>query len=239
MFTTEHFIWLALCAAFVAGMLVFSVKKNISMKVAGYIMTVICAFSEISKIMCDMEKSPEGGMFLDPSSLPFHLCSLMLFGVLYITFGNDGDGKQTVIDFIGVAGIIGGVCALLIPTNGVDFSKIQAYQCFVYHAGLVWFAMYLIATKKTRPGVKTFGKNLVLLMALVLGMLYVNSVLSEYNTNFMYLVRPPMDDLPYLNLNEGWYVYFIRLIILGIVIITLFHLPFIIRERIAKKKANK
>jgi uncharacterized membrane protein YwaF len=47
----------------------------------------------------------------------------------------------------------------------------------------------------------------------------------------MYLVRPPMEDLPYLNLNGGWYAYFLRLVALGMAIISLFHLPFIIGER--------
>lgn len=30
----------------------------------------------------------------------------------------------------------------------------------------------------------------------VAGMLYVNSILSVYGTNFMFLVRPPMENLP-------------------------------------------
>lgn len=234
MFSLEHFIWLGICAAFVAGMLIFSVKKELSLKHAGYIMTVICAFSEVSKMMCEMVEGEKGGMHLDPTALPFHLCSLMLFGVLYVTFGKDGPLKQTVMDFLAVGGTIGSFFALLIPTNGVDFGNILSYQCFVYHAGLMWFAFYLIAAKHAKLGAKALVKNLAILVSLVLIMIYVNSILSEYNTNFMYLVRPPMEDLPYLNLNSGWYVYFLRLVALGGAIILLFHLPFIISEK--KKK---
>ena len=73
-------------------------------------------------------------------------------------------------------------------------------------------------------------------MALLLAMIYANSILSEYNTNFMYLVRPPMKNLPFLNLDDGWYVYFLRLLALGAGIVSLFHLPFIIRERKSEKK---
>ncbi|MBE6625873.1 MAG: hypothetical protein E7628_01650 [Ruminococcaceae bacterium] len=231
MFTSDHFIWLGLSAAFVTCMLIFSIKRKLSLKTSGYIMTVICAFSEISKIMGDMTESDDGGMHLDPGSLPFHLCSLLLFTVLFVTFGKEGRLKQTVIDFLAVAGVLGSLCALLIPTNGTDFAKLGPYQCFVYHAGLMWFALYLIATKKANPGLRTYGRNLVILLALVLAMIYVNSVLSVYDTNFMYLVRPPMENLPYLNLNAGWYAYFLRLVALGVAIISLFHLPFIIAER--------
>ena len=66
-------------------------------------------------------------------------------------------------------------------------------------------------------------------------MLYVNSILSVYDTNFMYLVRPPLENLPYLNLDKGWYVYFLRIIVLGLAAISLFQLPFLLRN-LKKKK---
>ena len=50
MFSTEHFIWIGLCAAFVAGMLIFCIRKKVSLKVAGYVMSGICLCSESSKI---------------------------------------------------------------------------------------------------------------------------------------------------------------------------------------------
>ena len=82
MFTSEHFLWIGLCAAFVCAMTILSVRRHFSLKLAGSIMTGICAVSEISKIMSDMLPSTEGGMHLDPGSLPFQLCSLMIFVVL-------------------------------------------------------------------------------------------------------------------------------------------------------------
>lgn len=132
MFSTEHFIWIGLCAAFVAGMLIFCIRKKVSLKVAGYVMSGICLCSESSKILSNMVESPQGGMYLDPAALPFHLCSLMLFGVLYITFGKEGRCKQRLIDFVAVMGTLGSICAILIPTNGTDFTTVLAYQCFVY-----------------------------------------------------------------------------------------------------------
>ena len=72
---------------------------------------------------------------------------------------------------------------------------------------------------------------MLILMSLLLANIYINSVLSVYGTNFMFLVHPPMENLPYLNLNEGWYVYFLRIVALGVGVITLFHLPFAPREK--------
>lgn len=237
MFTTEHFIWIGICLAFVIGMSVLCLKRRLSLKAAGRIMAVICIFSEISKVMSDMVKSPSGGMVLSPLSLPFHLCSLMLFGVMFIAFGKAGTAKQAIIDFIAVTGTIGSICAILIPTNGTAFTTIHAYQCFIYHGGLLWFSLYLIFFGHAALGLKTLARNTGILLLLSLLMLYVNSALSVYDTNFMYLVRPPMEGLPYLNLAGGWYVYFLRLVALGIVLLSLFHLPFILRQRSMRKQA--
>ena len=238
MFTTEHFIWIGLCAAFIVGMCIFSRKW--SLKRAGLVMSAICLVSEISKMMSDMLESPGGGRHLDPRSLPFHLCSLMIFVVLYLTFGRDGRAQQVLINFISVVGTLGSVCAILIPTNGTDFTTPDAYQCFVYHAGLLWFALHLILSGRARLGsVRTLGENVGILLALTFVMLYINGALAAYDTNFFYLTRPPMENLPVLNLAAGWYAYFLRLIALAAGILTLFHLPFILRERTRTPKEQK
>ena len=236
MFTTEHFIWIALCLAFVIFMTRFCLKKQISLKLAAQIMVVICLFSEISKIMSGMMESPNGGMFLNPQSLPFHLCSLILFGIIYITFGKDGLLKQTIIDFVAVLGTLGSIAAILIPTNGTNFANMEAYQCFVYHAGLLWFSLYLIFSGNARMDMAALGRNLTILFFLTLLMIYVNGALSSYDTNFMYVVRPPMENLPYLNLEKGWYVYFLHLLALGLTLLCLFYAPFLLyRQKNAKK----
>lgn len=171
MFSTEHFIWIGLCAAFVAGMLIFCIRKKVSLKVAGYVMSGICLCSESSKILSNMVESPQGGMYLDPAALPFHLCSLMLFGVLYITFGKEGRCKQRLIDFVAVMGTLGSICAILIPTNGTDFTTVLAYQCFVYHGGLLWFSLYLILSGRAKLGLKAMGSNIGMLLLLAVAVL--------------------------------------------------------------------
>ena len=232
MFTTEHFVWIGLCAAFVVGLCLLSVRRKFSLRLAGCIATAICILSEVSKIMGNMVESLAGGMHLDPLCLPFHLCSLMIFVVLYLTFGRDGRVRQVLVNFIAVMGTLGSVCAILIPTNGTDFTTLPAYQCFVYHAGLLWFSLYLILSGQARLGsLRTFGENIGILLALTFAMLYINGALAVYDTNFFYLTRPPMKNLPYLNLDHGWYAYFLRIIALGMVLLTLFHLPFFLRER--------
>ena len=231
MFTTEHFIWIAICAVFIAAMTVIGIKNKWNLKRAGRIMMVICVLSEVSKVMSSMIESPGGGRHLDPLSLPFHLCSLIILAVVYIVFGKEGKAKRLVINFVSVMGTVGSFLAIMIPTNGTDFSEVTSYQCFVYHAGLMWFAIYLIISEEAKLNFKSLLENMGVLVLLSFIMLYVNGALSVYDTNFFYLTRPPMENLPYLNLDKGWYVYFGRMLFLGILLMLLFHLPFIIKNR--------
>ena len=141
------------------------------------------SYSVLAQVVLPMQANPAGGMSLDPRSLPFHLCSLMLFGVLYVTFGREGRAKQYVIDFLAVMGTLGSFFALLIPTNGTDFRTIFAYQCFVYHAGIMWFCLYLILSKRAELGGKTLLRNLGILLGLSFLMIYINGALSAYGSD--------------------------------------------------------
>lgn len=123
MFGIKHFIWIIMCIMFTIVMDYIGVKRKMTLKEAGLIMSFICLLSESSKIMCNMIESSFGGMVLNPLALPFHLCSMMLFGVLYITFGKDGEFKDKLIDFVAVMGILGSIMAILIPTDGVELPQ--------------------------------------------------------------------------------------------------------------------
>ena len=96
----------------------------------------------------------------------------------------------------------------------------------------VWYRRHFTLDEKTAAGRVVLHFGAVDYEAYI----YVNGALSVYGTNFMYLVRPPLEGLPYLNLESGWYAYFLRLIALGAAIVTVFHLPFLVRERRGKKE---
>lgn len=236
MFTPNHVIWLGLCALGIVLGLAAAEKKNISAKTAGTVMCAISVFSESCKMMTHMLPSPQGGFALDPHALPFHLCSMQIFIVFFITFAKPSPLREKVVSFSVPAALLGGIMAMLIPTDGVDFRDPLAYQCFIFHAGLVWLALYFIRTRQVDMGRKAYGRNLLILLGLAGLMIYVNGALFAYGTNFMFLTRPPMEGLPILNLDHGWYGYFLSLAALAVVLMTLAHLPFMLSER--KEKAH-
>lgn len=229
MFTTPHFIWLAISVVIIVGMFLIKNKFNLSFNAILNIMLVMSIASEVTKILCNMMDAPDGrtGKILDPGDLPFHLCSIQIFLMFILKFFIKSEsGKQKMLAFMCPTMIIGAVIALFIPTVGVEFTVVQVYQYFIYHAFLIFFASYILKEKLVDWQWSDYPRNLAFLGGFALLCMWINSALSGVlpRVNFMYLVRPPMENLPILNLNNGWAVYFITLIILAVVLIGLFHL---------------
>lgn len=239
MFTTNHFIWIAICVVFIVTLLVLSIKFKFSFKVATYIVCGISLASELCKIFTHMTETSSTGMVLEAGALPFHLCSLLIFVFLFLAFSKNENLRNKIVSFVVPVSIAGGVLAILMATSGVDFTEPYSYQCFVYHAGILWYALYLICSKQVDLGLKAYIRNLCILMFLVVIMLWVNSALQSYDVNFFYLVRPPVKNLPLLNLNHGWYVYFITVLLCGLLLLTIIHLPSIITQIVKNYKQNK
>ena len=235
MFTLEHFIWIGICIVFITLLSYLSIKNKFSFKKAALIMASIALISEISKMMSDMTFvngiDASEGMVIKPGSLPFHLCSILIFAYFYLPFAKNQKIKNYILGLVVPIGLIGATLAIIMATSGTDFTEIDSYQCFLYHAGMVWFSIYLISSKEVDLGMKVWLRNIISLFAMAFAMVWVNGILQTYNTNFWFVVRPPRDGLPLLNLNNGWYVYFLTVLSLGFIGVTLVHLPFMLKER--------
>ncbi len=238
MFTVTHFIWLGIAVTLILTYLFVVKKCRLSFNFVLTTLLVISIMSELIKIFNNMELGYKDGRFLDVGSLPFHLCTIQIFFTFALKFIiKDEKKKDTLLAFMVPTMLLGGVMALLIPTVGVAFSKLQVYQYFIFHTSIVFFAIYVIANKLCKLDFKAYFRNLGFFGILIVVELWINSILSFENTNFLYVSRPPMDNLPILNLNNGWYVYFIHLLTIGLIILTIFHLPFAIISA-KKKEAN-
>ncbi len=239
MFTKQHFIWIGICTVFITLLSVLSIKKKFSFKTSAVIMAIISLLSETAKLFTHMEpldnNDPSMGMTVDPQSLPLHLCSLFIFAFFYLPFAKNEKVKSFITSLTVPVSIIGGGLAILMATSGTDFLKPYAYQCFLYHSGMIWFSVYLIATKQADLGMRAWLRNMAVLLCMSIAMIWVNGALKQYETNFFYVVRPPVDGLPILNLDNGWYAYFVTILLLGIIGISAVHLPSVIKDIIRKK----
>ena len=244
MFTTNHFILLGFCLLIIIGYMHIQKKFNISYRtnlIALFCVGIVC---EMLKLMVNMEVHPNdvfdtSGAYLTQESLPFHLCSIQNFFVLFLLFFIKRETtKQVLLEFMFPSMCVGASIALFIPTAGVDFKNPQIYEYFIFHTYIIAFAINLVRSKTITITWKTLIRNIGILFGLCIMDLYINSILQDHNTNFMFVTRPPMDNLPILNLNQGWHMYFMKLIIVSVTAITLFHIPFILIENKRKRLLN-
>ena len=230
MFSLNHIILLIICTIIIIIATIISKKFNLSSKNASLIFLIICCISEVIKDLVNIIPSKFGGFILDPNDIPFHLCSIVLFAMLYIVLTKNKENREHIKTAVIVIGLVAPIFALLLPTEGVSFTKVITYQYFIYHTALFWYALYLTITKQVRLGKREYIIDLAYLAIVMMILLYLNSALSIYGTNYCFLREPPIEGLPILNLNHGWYLYFFTLLTIGFISTTIVHLPTMIKE---------
>ena len=115
--------------------------------------------------------------------------------------------------------------------------KIKIY-CTANNAITVEFSEAIDANKKITFNVKDYWNTMLMLLIVFFVAIYLNSILytpkfvlneekgvleaSEYlPINFMYVVNPPVDGVPFLNKDHGWLVYIIHYMFLAFTAVTL------------------
>ena len=188
--------------------------------------------------------------FLPRGDLPFHMCSIQPILILIVKFTTNQKLKDTILKFMFPTCILGAFIAIVVDTAGCDFRDIVIYEYFLFHTALVLFGLSIMIKKQITVTLKSHLQTLGILMVIFVGSIWVNTALSdtgsnpivmgvedtEIYTNFFYSMKPPMDGLPLLNLNHGWFVYFFTIVLLGFTLVTLIHLPFIIKNRNLKEE---
>ena len=261
MFSGDHFIWLAISAVIFGILLFLSTKFKWSYKTATFVLLGIYVSSELFKIFTHMfpasrwlgEGSTVDGFsgdlakYLLPKSLPFQLCSFMIFFVFYMAFSKNQKGVEIAKSFSIQVFLLAGSLALILATclnskntahlgDSFKDSQFGPYYYFYYHAGMLWYGVYLLMTKQVKMGLKVWLTNLALLLCVFVIAFWATSFTLIYETNFMFVAAPPAKGLPLLNLNHGWHVYIVHYMMIAVILTFLFQLPAIIKEIKQKKK---
>lgn len=228
MFTLAHFIWLLAIAAVSAAVLIVAKKRGVSHELVQRIVFVVLVLLKIFHLSLSMKEAPAGGMIINQTQLSFHLCSIMIYAVILINVIKNEKFVKVAKSFMVPCMLIGAAMALLIPTEGVDILKPRVWQYMLIHGTLVFYGLYLALVERVDMSFRAYLNNLKLLAAVTMVAFLMNSVLERYNTNFLFLRVPPMEGLPILNLDNGWFVYFITLAFIACLLLLLVHLPFIL-----------
>ena len=236
MFTTNHFIWLGVIALLIAVTLITLKKVNVSNCTVGKGVMLLLIVLKLFHVALSMKESEHGGYIVNQTQLSFHLCSIMIYTIIFVNVIKNEKVVRTLKSFMVPCLFIGALMALLIPTEGVDFKVPRVWQYMLIHGVLVFYGIYLAAVEKVDLSFRAYFNNLKLLVCVTALAFLMNSVLEQYKTNFLFLRVPPMDNLPLLNLNNGWYVYFITLAIIACVLMLLVQLPFMLLNKRNQKK---
>ena len=239
MFTSGHFIWLGAIGAAIAAALVLLRVFKVSHKAVGRATMIVLIILKIYHMSLSMKPSEFGGYVLSQGQLSFHLCSIMIYAVIFTNMIKNEKIVSTLKSFMVPCLFIGAAMALIIPTEGVDPTRGRVWQYMLIHGVLVFYGIYLSCVEKVDLSFKTYLNNLRILLGITLVAFLMNSVLEQYNVNFLFLRVPPMDGLPLLNLDNGWYVYFLTLAAVACTLVLLVQLPFMIIGNVRKKKLSK
>lgn len=245
LFHFKHIVILAVCAIAITLFTIYAIKK-IKIEQFHRILLIVGVISETLKCftyICVNEDTLGG--YLPKTDLPFHLCSIQLILILILNLSKNENLKHLLHGFMVPTCMIGGFFALLLATDSSRNLWVITIQYFLYHSTIIAFAIYLLANKAIKFTIKDYRNTIFLLFGIFLCAIYLNSWVSYKlddgtfaNINFMYVVNPPVDGLPFLNKSHGWLVYIIHYVSLSLTCITLTYIKPIIEFFKSKKEAN-
>ncbi len=208
MFGLKHIITLIISAILVVGLFIFS--KKLKFQTICKVMFYVGIISETIKIFFYIIKNEqEYGGVLPKTDLPFQLCSIQIILVALVTFSKNENFRRFLLSFMFPSCLFGGIAAILIPTSSsLNFWTIT-FQYNLYHIALIVFALSICTNKEFKLTMKDYFNCLKFLLLLMFFAIYINSMVYDgvSNINFMYVVSPPVDGIPFLTERYGWLVY--------------------------------
>lgn len=240
MFSTAHIIYLVLTIGIaVIAAIILSKKIGWSRRVL-LVCCLICILSEVTRTIRFIHVNLDNNMYyLYANTIPLQLCSIQIISIFLITFSKNVKLVKNVKSFIIPTGIGGAFFALLIPVNLMTFGPwdLLTFQYMIYHSMLLGLSLYIYLTHYKELNIKSYIiANSIMLLLMYLS-IFVNSALQNHGTNFFYTAGPPAENLPLLNMANGWLPYILNLIWIGLLMITLIYLPVIISD--IKRLKNK
>ena len=242
-FGVKHLIIVGVCLALIVGLFILS--RKLEFTTVCKIMFYVGIISETIKIFYYIvrNESTHGGA-LPKTDLPFHLCSIQILFIAVVNFSKNEKLKRFLLSFMYPSCLIGGVAAILIATNSsLNGMWIITAQYFLYHVAIVVLALNICTRKERKLELADYFDCLKFLLILMFASVYINSIVYDgvSNINFMYVVSPPQEGLPFLNEDHGWLVYIAHYACLILFCVTMCYIkPIIvgIKAKLAKKSVN-
>ncbi|MBR2577996.1 MAG: YwaF family protein, partial [Erysipelotrichaceae bacterium] len=191
MFTWRHFVWLFICLVMIVMTVISYDKKKPSLKKVLNTACIICALSEITKVLSVIELVPSANgelllPYLSLNHLPLHFCSIQILLICYVRFTEDLKKREDVLAFMYPTCVIGAFLALMMPsifTTSVPvvraFVSPLSYQFFIFHSMLIALGIIIAKSKEINWSMKHLYKTISMIILLGSVSVYLNSVFAS------------------------------------------------------------
>jgi len=234
LFSVPHMVFLAVLWPAGAVLAFFFSKKFGYSKKLIWICAFLALFCEIEKILFFMVET-EGGFRLPAEHIPINMCPFQIFFLFALALSESPKKCKTIICYMYPSMVGGGFIGMLIPSVIVlgyhGLTELSTYRYFFFHGMLMFLGFYLFLSKPIQYSIKSFGTAVAFVAMIMLFAIWINAFFGwDPTVNFWFIVRPPAEGLPILNLNHGWAVYALQLAWICMLLFTLCYLPVIIRD---------
>ena len=253
MFSVQHFIWLGICAVFIAAIVALYRKKRPTMIQVLNSALVMCLLSEVCKIFSTIQMVPSANgelllPYLPLNHLPLHFCSILILIIAYARFTKKEENREMTLAFIYATGIIGAFMALMMPsvfttsiTVDQAFTSLMAYQFFLYHAMLIALGIIIGMSDAVRWRKEHYRNTLLTVYLMAFVSVYLNSVFAspvyedgelvsvDFWTNFFFTYQNPLGIR--LTAIWQWYVYLLIIAVLAALFLFLVYLPVLRKKK--------
>jgi hypothetical integral membrane protein (TIGR02206 family) len=157
------------------------------------------------------------------STLPLHLCSIMMFLAWFmLVFKN-----YRLYEFVYFLGIAGAFQALLTPTLGMyGFPHFRFFQIFIAHGLLLTSGIYMTTVEGFRP---TWRSLLRVAIGINIYILLVGLVNQAIGSNYLFIAYKPAT-ASLLDLLPAWPWYILWMQIIGLGMCLILYLPFATKD---------
>ncbi|MBQ1567834.1 MAG: YwaF family protein [Erysipelotrichaceae bacterium] len=253
MFSVQHFIWLGICAIMFASAIALYKKKKPSLDRVLDICLIICAWSEITKVLSVLEMVPSAnGTIMRPylplNHLPLHMCSIDIILIYWARHTSSTQTREKLLAYLYPTCLYGSLLALAMPSIfttsiSVDqaFTHPMAYQFFIYHTMIGSLSAFIVMSKEIEWKKSHYFDAIKYLFFMSFISLYVNSIFAsptyvdgklvsvDFWPNFFFTYNNPLN-IPMTKMSH-WYIYMVIIAVLAIVLTWLCFYPLIRKKK--------
>lgn len=169
------------------------------------------------------------GIWSIQTTLPLHLCSIMVWVTVYVAF----TGDKNLYEFTYFLGIGGALQAFLTPADGAmyDIPHYRIMQTLIAHGLLITIPIYMAVMEGFRPTLSSFKRIFIWTNIYMVAIFILNRIIGS---NYLFIAqKPPSPTL--MDILSPWPWYIPQLELVAFVIFFVLYIPFLIKDRLRQK----